>query len=67
MLRAGAFVGPDAASSYQVTARAGAPGTDAETQLIVEVRVRPARPLRVLTLSLIRSDEGAFTIVEGPS
>jgi hypothetical protein len=65
LLRGGALAGPDARSSYQVTARAGDPDTDNAGRLEIEVRVRSALPLRLLTIRLIRSDEGAFTIAEG--
>ena len=64
LLRRGALVGPDARSSFQVTARAGAGAAD-EGRLEVEVRVRPALPLRLLTLQLVRTGEGAFTLAEG--
>ena len=62
LLRAGAFLGPDARGAYQVTARAGA---GAEERFEVEVRVRPALPVRVLVLRLVRRSEGAFAVAEG--
>ncbi len=65
LLRRGALVGPDARSSFQVTARAGEPAAGADNRLEVEIRVRPALPLRLLTLRLVRTGEDAFTIAEG--
>ncbi len=65
LLRRGALVGPDARSSFQVTARAGEPGGAGESSLAVEVRVRPALPLRLLTLQLVRTGADAFTVAEG--
>lgn len=62
LLRAGAFAGPDARGAFQVTARAGA---GAEERFEVEVRVRPALPVRVLVLRLVRRSEGAFAVAEG--
>ena len=65
LLRRGALVGPDARSSFQVAARAGAPGAAGESRLEVEVRVRPALQLRLLTLHLVRTGADAFTVAEG--
>lgn len=65
LLRRGALVGPDARSSFQVTARAGEPAAGADNRLEVEIRVRPALPLRLLTLRLVRTGGDAFTIAEG--
>ena len=65
LLRRGALVGPDARSSFQVTARAGEPAAGADHRVEVEIRVRPALPLRLLTLRLVRTGEDAFTIAEG--
>jgi hypothetical protein len=67
LYRRGALAGTTAREAYRVVANASVnpPERVERGQLVVEVRVAPARPLEFITIRLVQRGEQAFTVHEG--
>jgi phage tail sheath protein FI len=67
LYRRGALAGTTAREAYRVVADASVnpPERVERGQLVVEVRVAPARPLEFITIRLVQRGEQAFTVHEG--
>ncbi len=67
LYRRGALAGTTAREAYRVVADASVnpPERLERGQLVVEVRVAPARPLDFITIRLVQRGEQAFTVREG--
>jgi phage tail sheath protein FI len=64
LFRRGAFAGRMPDQGFRVSVRTGDVGTGDSGQLIIELGIAPALPMRFLTVVMVRADDG-FRLTEG--